>query len=419
MSLRTKLNPLGGKSTKGVFTPKVVCATGQCRFIDKKGDLYSSGANDFGQQGSGNTSSVKYLTKRASKVIDVKCSDYISWYLDINNNLYGCGSGTPQGSGSQNKILTYTERANNVKDFFVSNGSTWYIDLNNDLYGCGYNNYGQQGTYTANDPVLTFAKRASNVIDVPFIQKEYGYTTFYVQSTYTWLWRCGLNDNYQLGNGNTSNYASFIGNTHDIDGNKAIKIITTKASTYYLTSVGDLYATGNQTTRKFGTSGNYQYFTKIASNVKDFYGSHSTTWYITNNGDLYGCGYGYNGEQGTDVLIANMVYNFTKRAENVKCVKCASTDESNIEGTTWYLTNNNELYGTGYNGYGQQGAGNTTNVFAFTKRAENVIDFDCTPSSTYYIDSSGDLYGCGYMVYTNSTSSYSTTFENLMPYLQS
>ena len=70
------------------------------------------------------------------KVGKVCCSMWTSWYIDNNNNLYGCGynySGN-QGSGDRENVLAFTKRASNVKDFFCLESTTWYIDNNCLLY---------------------------------------------------------------------------------------------------------------------------------------------------------------------------------------------------------------------------------------------------------------------------------------------
>ena len=36
--------------------------------------------------------------------------------------------------------------------------------------------------------------------------------------------------------------------------------------------------------------------------------------------------------------------------------------------TTWYIDNNNNLYGCGNNSYGVQGSGNTSHVYTFTEK---------------------------------------------------
>jgi alpha-tubulin suppressor-like RCC1 family protein len=64
--------------------------------------------------------------------------------------------------------------------------------------------------------------------------------------------------------------------------------------------------------------------------------------------------------------------------------------------TTYYLTDKGNLYMCGWNTYGQQGDGTTTNVLTFTKRASDIKDFKCSPYTTWYLTNSGDLYGCGF-----------------------
>ena len=85
----------------------------------------------------------------------------------------------------------------------------------------------------------------------------------------------------------------------------------------------------------------------------------SVTWYIDTSNNLYGCGNNYNGNQGSG--NTSYVYTFTKRAENVKTVSCSGS-------VTWYIDNNNDLYGCGKNSTGNQGSGDTSNVLTFTKR---------------------------------------------------
>ena len=281
--------------------------------LTPKGEIYGCGHNNYGQQGSGDsgdtTERVLTFTKRASNVKDVICSDRTTWYIDNNNNLYGCGHNYfgQQGSGDTTDVLTFTKRASNVKDVICSNYTTWYIDNNNNLYGCGYNSTGQQGSGGTTN-VLTFTKRASNVKDVICTN----YTTWYIDNNNN-LYGCGDNYYGQQGSGD-SGYGNYVST-----------------------------------------------FTKRASNVKEFSCSEYTTWYINNN-NLYGCGSNSTGQQGSgDSGYGNYVSTFTKRASNVKEVSCAGN-------TTWYIDNNNNLYGCGYNSLGQQGSGDTSNVLVFTKR---------------------------------------------------
>jgi hypothetical protein len=103
-----------------------------------------------------------------------------------------------------------------------------------------------------------------------------------------------------------------------------------------------------------------------------------------------------------DAVIQNGNYNYTLGGLKVGSYRAVIGREevNNIyvfasSDTTWILTQNKELYGCGYNGYGQQGSGDTTVVKTFTKRASNVKEVICSNYATWYIDNNNNLYGCG------------------------
>lgn len=104
---------------------------------------------------------------------------------------------------------------------------------------------------------------------------------------------------------------------------------------------------------------------------------------------MWGCGNNTLGQQGSGDSLTGF-NTFTKRADNISLVTCS-------DDTTWYVTNDNKLYGCGYNASGQQGISNTTYVRNFTKRAENALKAVCSDTLTLYITKSNDLYYTGYL----------------------
>lgn len=161
---------------------------------------------------------------------------------------------------------------------------------------------------------------------------------------------------------------------------------------WYITKDGDLYGCGDGSWGQQGSGAEDKVltFTKRAENVKQVVCSEQTTWYLTNDGNLYGCGTCYSGVQGDGKNnINDKVTSFTLRATNVSYVACSHY-------TTWYITNDEDLYGCGSGSDGQQGNGsNSDYVTTFTKRAENVSFITCSADTTWYITKSGELYGCG------------------------
>ena len=109
------------------------------------------------------------FTKRADNVKYVACAVHpndasgVTWYINENNELYGCGEGAPQGSGYTADVTTFTKRADNVKQVACSDYTTWYITNDSgwslpSLYGCGVNNKGQQGSGDTTS-VLVFTRK--------------------------------------------------------------------------------------------------------------------------------------------------------------------------------------------------------------------------------------------------------------------
>ena len=361
MSIRTKLHPMGGGIDKDKVV-QVACSGTTTWYLTKSGDLYGCGDGQYGQQGNGSTTTVKTFTKRASGVASVACNEHTTWYLTKSGDLYGCGYNFygQQGSGtygSNANVLTFTKRASNVIQVVCSDFTTWYLTESGDLYGCGHNDRGQQGSGNTND-VYTFTKRASNVAQIVCSN----YTTWYISTINAYLYGCGYNNYGQQGIGSSATaILAFRQLSNTI---KAQKIYCSTGITWYLDLSNNLFGCGygefgQQGSGTYGSNANVKTFTNRASNVVQVTCSNNATWYLTESGDLYGCGRNNRGQQGSG--DTNNVSAFTKRASNIAQVACLGT-------TTWYLTKSGDLYGCGSNNYGQQGSGNTSNVLTFTKR---------------------------------------------------
>ena len=121
--------------------------------------------------------------------------------------------------------------------------------------------------------------------------------------------------------------------------------------------------------------------------------SNVSTWILTKSGDLYGCGRGETGEQGTG--NSSNVYVFTKRMTDVKKVFCSRY--SDLGNTTWVIKKDGTLWGTGYATYGQQGDGNTSthSVYTFTQRMTDVKDAFVYNTMTWVIKNDNSLWGSG------------------------
>ena len=176
-----------------------------------------------------------------------------------------------------------------------------------------------------------------------------------------------------------------------LEGKIVKQVASCDAMTLALTVNGELYLSGSAEIFKSMSL----CFTKIADNIsyvtcnQESYGQYASVWYVTNDGDLYGFGYNSSGQQGDGTNVNVTVA--TKRASNVKIVKCSSD-------VTWYLTNNGDLYSCGYNYQYGQGGDSNSNVMVFTHRASDVRQFEIlnNGSATVYVTNGNVLYGVGY-----------------------
>ena len=133
--------------------------------------------------------------------------------------------------------------------------------------------------------------------------------------------------------------------------------------------------------------------------------SLNETYFIkSDDNSLWGCGYNTSGQIG--IGTTTNVTTFTKITDDVKKVRAYMNG-----GSTWVIKNDNSLWGCGYNGNKQQGDGTTTNVTTLTKRMDDVKDV-YHHAQTWVIKNDNSLWGCGYNNYgqqgSGSTSNIGT-----------
>ena len=172
----------------------------------------------------------------------------------------------------------------------------------------------------------------------------------------------------------------------------------------YITENDELWISS---TEYYSKSGNFE---KVAENVKSIYGGYQNSFYITNNDILFGIGkddnrlLGNNGneatefiELGTDVKEVRQFHNFA----------------------TYYLTNDNQLYGTGI--YANPSADTDSKVYLYAfQRITSCSDFDFMKIEYYYSSSSSyftefGLFFISYYFYEHfiNKSAYTSFKENL------
>lgn len=306
--------------------------TGANTFVSISGTIYSTGNNNYGQLGIGSTTNKTTLTAMTS---------------------------FPAG-----KTVSAIARSYSHTVILMTDGT---------VYGCGTNAVGQLGNNTSANQYTTLTsmtlpvgKTAVSVSCGGYSSSTSGFTIV-LMSNGT-VYGCGINDNGQLGTGDYS--IKVILTAMNLPSGKTAKAISCGSySTTILMTDGTVYSTGNNNEGQFGngsSGANQSYNTlnlmtslpsgKLAAQIAC---GEIHTIVLMNDGTVWGTGYNSHGDLG----IGNTVSPKTTLTQmtsfpvgkTVKSIACGTFH-------TTLLMTDGTVYGTGWNGDGEFGNGNTTNL---------------------------------------------------------
>ena len=221
--------------------------------LSTDGKVYSWGKNHAGTLGNNNDSSYKtYATNMngingtgyLENIIDIAISHDISYAIDVDGNLIGCGSGDYNAFlGSSGSGIVYNPiRVAAISDaIMISTGTNnmAIIEQDSDVYVWGNNGSGALGIgSSARDAVDTYISNDIDWIDFG------GYSSYYLKEDGT-LYSAGMNNYGQLGLGSTSNVSSFTQVKYE-DGSevKAKQIFAGGRNLIFTALDGKTYITG-------------------------------------------------------------------------------------------------------------------------------------------------------------------------------
>ncbi|HBG4727709.1 TPA: chromosome condensation regulator [Clostridioides difficile] len=367
---------------------KEITTSRNTMFIVKNdGTAYATGNNSSGQLGLGDTINRNKFTQinlDNIKKISTSIDGNTTFAIRNDGTLYSTGLNTKGqlGLGDIVNRNTFTKvNIQNVRDVVLGTTHSHAIKDDNTLYSCGENTHGQLGLGSeSNHPdVLTFTvNNITNVRDVYCSDT----TTFIVKDTNI-AYCCGYNNNSQLGMGNTTDQYSFIKCMENVK-----EVIPNEINTYIITIYNTAYSTGLNTDYCLGlnSNSNQSSFSEIpiSNVVKVAPNRNNAVLLLTSEGDVYTAGKCSNGS-GTGSETPEKIKKIASKAKDIGMnYRCGH-----------YVSDNGDLYGTGFNDCGQLGVGNVTKRDTFIKTNTRVKKILPLEYANIAIKDTNDIYICG------------------------
>jgi len=272
----------------------------------------------------------------------------------------------------------------NVKALYSSTWSLYVLYEDGDLYVTGLNNYGQLGIgNTISQYELVFSASDVKSVHLSSVGYHQDYNSAAIIKNDNSVWLVGYNGYGQLGNGNTVNQVDWVkANLGSNEAKDVLVLGTNYISIFILTTTGKVYSSGYNGYGQLGdgSTANRNEF-KLLDNMSDrevvkMVGSggtrngssayyHISVMFLTNDGRVFGQGYNGYGQLGVGNTVdqhlpVEISYtNIYADSEPYKVIDIFMSKGSFT--SSGYITNKNDLYMQGYNGYGQLGIGNTVN----------------------------------------------------------
>ncbi len=367
---------------------KEITTSRNTMFIVKNdGTAYATGNNSSGQLGLGDTINRNKFTQiniDNIKKISTSIDGNTTFAIRNDGTLYSTGLNTKGqlGLGDIVNRNTFTKvNIQNVRDVVLGTTHSHAIKDDNTLYSCGENTHGQLGLGSeSNHPdVLTFTvNNITNVRDVYCSDT----TTFIVKDTNI-AYCCGYNNNSQLGMGNTTDQYSFIKCMENVK-----EVIPNEINTYIITIYNTAYSTGLNTDYCLGlnSNSNQSSFSEIpiSNVVKVAPNRNNAVLLLTSEGDIYTAGKCSNGS-GTGSETPEKIKKIASKAKDIGMnYRCGH-----------YVSDNGDLYGTGFNDCGQLGVGDVTKRDTFIKTNTRVKKILPLEYANIAIKDTNDIYICG------------------------
>ena len=355
---------------------QIACGGGHTFILKNDGSVWSCGYNNYGQLGlndnTNRTTFTQVTTNINNDVKQIACGYYHTFILKNDGSVWSCGNNENEqlGLNDTTKRTSFTQVTtninNDVKQIVCGSYHTFILKNDGSVYSCGDNYYGQLGLgdYTDRSSFTQVTTNINNDVE----QLACGYEHTFILKNDGSVWSCGRNYYGQLGLGNTTNQTTFTQVTTNINNDvKQIACSDGGNHTFILKNDGSVWSCGENGSGQLGLghTSAFTSFTQVTTNinndVKQISCGYNHTFILKNDDSVWSCGYNYYGQLGignttTYTSFTQVTTNINNDVEQLACGGSY----------TFILKNDGNVYGCGYNGYGQLGLSDTNYRTTFT-----------------------------------------------------
>lgn len=374
---------------------KIVCGSWNVLFLKKDGTAWGAGYNDDGQLGIGDygiesdsdavSKARQVVTSTGSNltnIVDIVdgSAEYITIFIDKSGYIWGTGRNYygELGLGHRDEVIKATKLdISDVRKVDIGGCQILYLKNDGTVWATGRHTYGELGVgeidSLSSDSIITKGDEVYVVEPLQVKEKSsYSSTTnmtgvkdiIMVGSTYSLfikdngeLWASGKNSDGQLGIGNTNNV--YVANK--VMSNIKEVALTSYNQLFVIDNNGILYAAGKSVNGSLGIGTNGAIIPKLTKvpnipKVKDVVKNGTCTFFLTENGEVWATGYNYDG------VMANKDIYLTENP--VKVPGLSSIKEiitGNISSSVIFVKENGDILVAGNNSSGQLGVGDLNN----------------------------------------------------------
>jgi alpha-tubulin suppressor-like RCC1 family protein len=343
--------------------------------FSNNGSIYAVGFNERGQLGLGDNNNRNTFTEvtglRDKNIISIATIETFTLALSNDGKVYAAGSNSAGqlGLGDNVNHNVFTEvtdlRDKNIVSISAGRGHSIVLGKDGKVYAAGSNDNGELGL--GNNINRNFFTEVTGLRDKNITSIGAGEAFTLALSNDGKVYAAGLNSAGQLGLGDNVNRSVFAEVT-DLRDKNITSIGMGRYHSFVLGNDGKVYATGSNDNGQlgFGNNTSRNLFTEVTGlrdkNITSIVGGSQHSLALGKDGEVYAVGLNDAGQLGLG--DNNNRNTFTEatylRDKNITSIVAG-------EAIALAFSNNDKVYSTGWNGFGQLGLGDNNNRNTFTE----------------------------------------------------